>query len=125
MARIQADNNIEMLLEAFAQAPSHVFVMVGNWNSSAFGREVTARFAGFSNLHLLDAIYDPDELNVLRGHCSIYVPWTLGRGNQPEPGRGDALVASDRRVRCCLQSRHYRRCGTVLRERRGVVGVDR
>jgi len=83
VARIQADNNIEMLLEAFAQSSGHVFVMVGNWNSSAFGREVKARFAGFDNLHLLDAIYDPNELNVLRGHCSIYVHGHSAGGTNP------------------------------------------
>jgi len=83
VARIQPDNNIEMILDAFAQSPRRVFVIVGNWNSNAFGHELKARFAGCSNLHLLDAIYDPEELNVLRGHCSLYVHGHSAGGTNP------------------------------------------
>jgi len=83
VARIQPDNNIEMILAAFTQSTGHVLVMVGNWNSSAFGRELNARFAGCHNLHLLDAIYDPEELNVLRGHCSLYVHGHSAGGTNP------------------------------------------
>ncbi len=83
VARIQADNNIEMILEAFTQSPSHVLVMLGNWGSSTFGRELKGRFAHSRNLHLLDAIYDPSELNVLRGHCAIYVHGHSAGGTNP------------------------------------------
>jgi glycosyltransferase involved in cell wall biosynthesis len=83
VARIQPDNNIEMILEAFAQSVSHVLVMVGNWGSSAFGRELKASFIHCGNLHLLDAIYDPEELNVLRGHCSLYVHGHSAGGTNP------------------------------------------
>lgn len=83
VARIQSDNNIEMILEAFTQPPSHVLVMVGNWESSAFGREMKARYAGHANLHLLNAIYDPAELNTLRGHCSLYIHGHSAGGTNP------------------------------------------
>jgi glycosyltransferase involved in cell wall biosynthesis len=83
VARIQADNNIEMILEAFAQSAGHVLVMVGNWASSAFGRELKARFIDHPNLHLLEAIYDPEELNTLRGHCSIYIHGHSAGGTNP------------------------------------------
>jgi glycosyltransferase involved in cell wall biosynthesis len=83
VARIQADNNIEMILEAFTLSPSHVSVMVGNWDTSVFGREVKARFARQPNLHLLDAIYDPDELNTLRARCSVYIHGHSAGGTNP------------------------------------------
>jgi glycosyltransferase involved in cell wall biosynthesis len=83
VARIQADNNIEMILEAFSQSASYVFVMVGNWANSAFGRELKAHYANHANLHLLDAIYDPEELNTLRGHCSLYIHGHSAGGTNP------------------------------------------
>ncbi|MGO9434819.1 MAG: DUF1972 domain-containing protein [Terracidiphilus sp.] len=83
VARIQPDNNIEMVLNAFSQATTHELVLVGNWNASAFGRDLKTRFAQYKNLHLLDAIYDPDELNVLRGHCSIYIHGHSAGGTNP------------------------------------------
>jgi glycosyltransferase involved in cell wall biosynthesis len=83
VSRIQADNNIEMILQAFTRSASLVLVVVGNWASSAFGRELKARFADHANLYLLDAIYDPDELNALRGHCTIYVHGHSAGGTNP------------------------------------------
>jgi glycosyltransferase involved in cell wall biosynthesis len=83
VARIQPDNNIEMILEAFAQAGRHILVMVGNWNASTFGCALKARFADSSNLYLLDAIYDTEELNVLRGHCGLYVHGHSAGGTNP------------------------------------------
>ena len=83
VARIQADNNIEMILDAFARSADHVLVMVGNWAASAFGRELKARFTNHANLHLFEAIYDPDELNTLRGNCSIYIHGHSAGGTNP------------------------------------------
>jgi glycosyltransferase involved in cell wall biosynthesis len=83
VARIQPDNNIEMILSAFAQSPEHTLAMVGNWSASGFGRELKAQYGSCENLHLLDAIYDQDELNVLRGHCSIYVHGHSAGGTNP------------------------------------------
>lgn len=83
VARIQADNNIEMILEAFGQSPGHVLVMVGNWASSAFGRELKARYSDRGNMHLLEAIYDLEELNTLRGHCSVYIHGHSAGGTAP------------------------------------------
>jgi glycosyltransferase involved in cell wall biosynthesis len=83
VARIQPDNNIEMILESFSQSADHVLVMVGNWANSGFGRELKVRYSDRANLHLLDAIYDLEELNTLRGHCSIYVHGHSAGGTAP------------------------------------------
>jgi glycosyltransferase involved in cell wall biosynthesis len=83
VARIQADNNIEMILEAFSQSPSHVLVMVGNWANSVFGRELKARYSNRANIHLLEAIYDLEELNTLRGHCAVYIHGHSAGGTAP------------------------------------------
>jgi glycosyltransferase involved in cell wall biosynthesis len=83
LARIQADNNIEMVLEAFAQSPSHPLVLVGNWARSDYGRELKDRFEHYPNLHLLEAIYDQEELNCLRGHCALYIHGHSAGGTNP------------------------------------------
>jgi len=83
VARIQADNNIEMILQAFAQSPSRPLVLVGNWARSAYGRELKARYENYPNLNLLEAIYDQEELNCLRGHCSLYIHGHSAGGTNP------------------------------------------
>jgi len=83
VARIQADNNVEMVLEAFAQSPPHPLVMVGNWARSAYGRELKTRYEKYPNLQLLEAIYDQEELNCLRGHCSLYIHGHSAGGTNP------------------------------------------
>jgi glycosyltransferase involved in cell wall biosynthesis len=83
VARIQSDNNIEMILDAFARSGDKTLVLVGNWGASAFGRELKARYVDYRNLHLLEAIYDPDQLNTLRGHCSVYIHGHSAGGTNP------------------------------------------
>ena len=83
VARIQPDNNIELILDGFARAPEQTLVFVGNWAGSEFGTATKKKYAGFPNLHLLEAIYDPDILNQLRGYCSIYVHGHSAGGTNP------------------------------------------
>jgi hypothetical protein len=58
-------------------------VLVGNWAATAYGKELKARFELYPNLHLLEAIYDQEELNCLRGHCSVYVHGHSAGGTNP------------------------------------------
>ena len=83
VARIQSDNNIEMILEAFGSLPDQKLVFVGNWSASAFGRALKARYEAVPNLHLLEAIYAPDILNMLRGNCSLYLHGHSAGGTNP------------------------------------------
>lgn len=83
VARIQSDNNIEMLMKAFIKAGSMPLVLVGNWKSSTYGIELKAKYEGMSNLILLDAIYDKDVLDVLRSNCYLYVHGHSAGGTNP------------------------------------------
>ncbi|WP_080903455.1 DUF1972 domain-containing protein [Parabacteroides sp. Marseille-P3160] len=83
VARIQPDNNIEMMLEAFSRFPGFPFVIVGNWNVSAFGRSLRNKYAGQKNLFLLDAIYDREILDVLRSNCAVYLHGHSAGGTNP------------------------------------------
>lgn len=83
LARIQSDNNPELLLYAFNQVPETEFVFVGNWQKSEYGRKLKKQYEGYPNLHLIEAIYDANELNVIRAHCAYYVHGHSAGGTNP------------------------------------------
>lgn len=83
VARIQSDNNIEMLIKAFIEADLLPLVLVGNWNSSQYGIELKSKYEGKKNIVLLDAIYDKSILDVLRSNCYLYVHGHSAGGTNP------------------------------------------
>lgn len=83
VARIQSDNNIEMLMQAFMKADEMPLVLVGNWKSTEWGRTIKAKYENKKNLVLLDAIYDKSILDVLRSNCYLYVHGHSAGGTNP------------------------------------------
>ncbi len=83
VARIQPDNNIDLLLSAFDESSLMPFVFVGNWNNSEYGKKTKKKYSNCRNLILLDAIYDHREINVLRSNCKIYLHGHSAGGTNP------------------------------------------
>ena len=83
VARIEPENNIHLVLEAFSQIPDAQLVLVGNWEHSKYGRSLREQYASFPNLFLLDPIYDQKKLDVLRSNCRIYVHGHQAGGTNP------------------------------------------
>lgn len=83
LARIQKDNNIEMILDAFTDNPKMPIVFVGNWKNSDFGIDVKAKYEKYPDIILLDAIYDPKELGVVRSNCALYIHGHSAGGTNP------------------------------------------
>jgi glycosyltransferase involved in cell wall biosynthesis len=83
LCRIEPENNVAMILEAFAQNPEMPLVFVGNWNNSAFGRELRQRYASLPHLHLRDPIYDIGVLRTVRGNAALYVHGHSAGGTNP------------------------------------------
>jgi len=83
VARIQSDNNIEMLMQAFIKAQEMPFVLVGNWKSTEWGRVIKAKYENEKPLVLLDAIYDKSILDVLRSNCYFYIHGHSAGGTNP------------------------------------------
>ncbi len=81
--RIQKDNNIDMMLDAFVNQDQLPFVMVGNWNNSPYGIETKNNYFNKKNLILLDAIYDRATLDILRSNCTIYIHGHSAGGTNP------------------------------------------
>ncbi len=82
LCRIEPENNVEMILKAFS-TNSHKVKFVGNWESSAFGKELKAKYKVYENIELLDPIYDLDTLFQLRKNCSLYLHGHSAGGTNP------------------------------------------
>jgi len=83
VTRIQSDNNIEMILNAFMKQDNIPLVMVGNWNNSKFGIDIKKRYNNEKNLILIDAIYNREKLDILRSNCTLYVHGHSAGGTNP------------------------------------------
>ncbi len=83
VCRIEPENNVHLIVEAFSTLPTHPLVMVGNWNNSEYGRDVRRRFALHPNLFLLDPIYDIGKLKTLRSSAVMYVHGHSAGGTNP------------------------------------------
>ncbi len=83
VCRIEPENNIEIVLKSFSRLPNHTLVLVGNWNNSEFGQAMRSEYSKFSNIVLLDPIYNQRELDVLRGNCFVYIHGHSAGGTNP------------------------------------------
>jgi len=83
VCRIEPENNIHIILDAFSELPDHNIVIVGNWNNSEYGKELKIKHEQFKNIHLLDPIYNQKTLNQLRSNCSVYIHGHSAGGTNP------------------------------------------
>lgn len=83
VCRIEPENNIRAILEAFAKMPEQNLVIVGNWEKSEWGRNLRSEFSGRANLHLLDPVYEPHTVNWLRSNAALYVHGHSAGGTNP------------------------------------------
>lgn len=82
LCRIEPENNVSMILEAFENS-SLPLVFVGNWNNSEFGRKLRSQYALSPNIQMLDPIYEPAELYIVRRNASAYIHGHSAGGTNP------------------------------------------
>lgn len=73
VSRAQLDNNIHIVLEAFETFSTYKIVLVSNWSISKYGIDLKEKYSGHPNMILLDAIYDKEELDYIRGNALVYI----------------------------------------------------
>lgn len=73
VSRAQLDNNIHLVLEAFEDFDAYKIVLISNWSISKYGIDLKAKYSNHPNMILLDAIYDKEELDYLRGNALVYI----------------------------------------------------
>jgi glycosyltransferase involved in cell wall biosynthesis len=83
VCRIEPENNVHVILEAFANTDVMPLVLVGNWDKSAYGTALKARYREHPNIHILDPIYQQEKLDVLRGNAALYVHGHSAGGTNP------------------------------------------
>ncbi len=83
VCRIEPENNVHVILEAFSRYSSLPLVMVGNWQNSDYGRRLRRDYSSFSNIRLLDPIYDIGKLKTLRAGAALYIHGHSAGGTNP------------------------------------------
>ncbi len=82
LCRIEPENNVEMILEAYSQAGTFL-KFIGNWENSAYGKELRVRFSRCPRIELLDPIYDLEALYRYRSECRFYIHGHSAGGTNP------------------------------------------
>jgi glycosyltransferase involved in cell wall biosynthesis len=83
LCRIEPENNVAMILEAFSRMPERALVFVGNWNQSDYGKDVRRTYGEHSNITLLDPVYDPGILRWIRDRTVAYIHGHSAGGTNP------------------------------------------
>ncbi len=83
VARIEPENNVHIILEAFSKLPQKKIVIVGNWEKSIYGKALKTNYSKFKNIYILDPIYNQCELDKLRSNCFLYVHGHSAGGTNP------------------------------------------
>jgi len=83
VCRIEPENNVHVILEAFTKTHKMPLVIVGNWDKSTYGQSLKAQYSDHPNIHILDPIYNQKKLDVLRGNASLYVHGHSAGGTNP------------------------------------------
>lgn len=83
VCRIEPENNVHVVLEAFEQYKAMPLVLVGNWDNSAYGRDLFRKYASHDHIFLFPPIYDPEMLNKFRSNSYVYLHGHEAGGTNP------------------------------------------
>lgn len=82
VCRIEPENNLDLILDAFMNSSVRL-IIVGNWTNSAYGLNLRKKYQAFKNIMMLDPIYDQLKLDELRSNCGIYIHGHSVGGTNP------------------------------------------
>jgi glycosyltransferase involved in cell wall biosynthesis len=87
VARLERENNIDMLVEGFLAADTDKqLIIVGDFLDSSYRSEIDAlisRYRGYDRITFVGAIYEKDTLSMLRQHCFAYLHGHSAGGTNP------------------------------------------
>jgi len=83
VCRIEPENNVHEVLEAFSRLPRRKMVIVGNWNGSLYGRNLRDKYDHCENIFMLDPIYNQRTIDLLRGNAFLYIHGHSAGGTNP------------------------------------------
>ncbi len=82
ICRIEPENNVHLILEAFEKAGKKL-VFIGNWQKSEYGRSLAEKYQDSKYVRITPAVYDLNVLNVIRSNCSVYLHGHSAGGTNP------------------------------------------
>lgn len=82
ICRIVPENNIQIILDSF-EGSDYSLVIVGNWSSSNFSKELYSRYASKENYLLIDREYDLLVLNHIKDGALAYIHGHSAGGTNP------------------------------------------
>ena len=82
VCRIEPENNCHMTLEAFKNSKEKL-VFIGNWHRNDYSRKLKEEYSKYSNITLLNSIYDLDILYTLRKNTKYYIHGHSAGGTNP------------------------------------------
>jgi glycosyltransferase involved in cell wall biosynthesis len=83
VCRIEPENNVHLILEAFSKINVMPLVIVGNWEKSEYGKALKEKYQTHPNIYLFDPIYNQKDLDVLRSNAALYVHGHSAGGTNP------------------------------------------
>lgn len=83
VCRIEPENNLHLILEAFEKNSPFPLVIVGNWQNSEYGQKLFRKYSSHSDITLLDPIYNQQKLNSIRTKCRFYLHGHSCGGTNP------------------------------------------
>lgn len=83
VCRVEPENNVHNVLQAFAGLPKHQLVIIGNWKNSEYGKRLLEKYAPFKNIFMLDPIYNQTILDALRTNAFLYIHGHSAGGTNP------------------------------------------
>jgi glycosyltransferase involved in cell wall biosynthesis len=83
MARMEPENNIEMILDGYCLTGSEIkFIVIGN-TSNGFGKYLVDKYKNESRVIFLGAIFDEQKVQSLMAFCSLYFHGHSAGGTNP------------------------------------------
>ena len=82
VCRIEPENNCHITLEAFKENKKRL-VFVGNWNRNDYSKKLKEEYSAYSNITMLNSIYDLEILYTLRKNAKYYVHGHSAGGTNP------------------------------------------
>jgi len=83
ICRIEPENNIHLILEAFKKYKKLNYVIVGNFDMNQYGKELKKRYQKEKNIFMLKSIYDKKILNQIKSNCKLYIHGHSVGGTNP------------------------------------------
>lgn len=83
ICRIEPENNVHTILDAYSRMPDKTLVFIGNWQKSEYGASLLEKYSNATNIKLISAVYELDRLYALRNNCSVYLHGHSAGGTNP------------------------------------------